>query len=218
VLVHQFDAHAWAEAWLVGRGWVRFDPTAMVAPQRIERGLEQALASGEFLAQSPLSFNRYRDMDWLNTLRLRADAMNYAWTRWVLNYRDDTQADVLRSLLGELSSLRMALFLVGGGAFALSIVAVALLGRQLLRQRPTLELRYYQRFCKRLERHGFTRPPGMAAGDFGRMVLAQRPQWREVGEVTACFEALSYRKLSPEQRKKMLARLAVLVRRLPLRC
>jgi hypothetical protein len=196
---------------------VRFDPTAMVAPQRIEGGLEQALASGEFLAQSPLSFNRYRGTDWLNTLRLRADAMNYAWTRWVLNYRDDTQADVLRSLLGELNPLRMALFLVGGGAFALSIVAAALLGRQLLRERPTPEQRYYQRFSKRLERHGFTRPPGMAAGDFGRMVLAQRPQWSEVREVTACFEALSYRELSPEQRRKVLARLAGLVRRLSLR-
>lgn len=213
VLVHQFDAHAWAEAWLAGRGWVRFDPTAMVAPQRIERGLEQALAGGEFLAQSPLSFNRYRGTGWLNTLRLRADAMNYAWTRWVLNYRDDTQADVLRSVLGELSPLRMALFLVGGGAFALSIVATALLGRQLLRERSTPELRYYQRLCKRLERHGFTRPPGMAAGDFGRMVLAQRPQWSEVEEITTCFEALSYRRLSAVQRKQVLTRLRLALRR-----
>jgi transglutaminase-like putative cysteine protease len=213
VLVHQFDAHAWAEAWLVGRGWVRFDPTAMVAPQRIEGGLEQALASGEFLAQSPLSFNRYRGTSWLNTLRLRADAMNYAWTRWVVNYRDQTQTDVLRSLLGEISPLRIALFLVGGGAAALSIVAAVLLGRQLLRERPTPEQRYYQRFCGRLERHGFVRPPGMAAGDFGRMVLAQRPQWSEVGEVTACFEALSYRRLNAAEKKQVLAKLRLALRR-----
>ncbi|HSQ10252.1 MAG TPA: DUF3488 and transglutaminase-like domain-containing protein, partial [Burkholderiaceae bacterium] len=36
--VRQADAHAWTEVWLSGRGWVRVDPTAVVAPFRIERG------------------------------------------------------------------------------------------------------------------------------------------------------------------------------------
>lgn len=207
VLVHQFDAHAWAEAWLVGRGWVRFDPTAAVAPQRIEQGVESALASGEFLAQSPLSLNRYRTLGWLNTLRLRSDELNYAWTRWVVNYRDETQADVLRGLLGEISPWRMALFLVGGGGAVLLLVAGALLGRQLLRERPPLEQRYYARFCQRLERAGFARPPGMAPGDFARSVLAERPQWTDVRDITECFEALSYRKLTVAQKRRVLSRL-----------
>ena len=34
-IVRQMDAHAWAEVWLEGRGWVRVDPTAAVAPERI---------------------------------------------------------------------------------------------------------------------------------------------------------------------------------------
>ena len=32
--VRQSDAHAWAEIWQAGRGWVRIDPTAAVAPSR----------------------------------------------------------------------------------------------------------------------------------------------------------------------------------------
>ena len=39
LLVRQSDAHAWSEIWLDDRGWVRVDPTAAVAPERIERGL-----------------------------------------------------------------------------------------------------------------------------------------------------------------------------------
>src|SRR6185503_6653336 len=46
VTVRQWDAHAWSEVWLAGRGWVRVDPTAAVAPERIERGLEAALSEG----------------------------------------------------------------------------------------------------------------------------------------------------------------------------
>ncbi|MCB2019091.1 MAG: DUF3488 domain-containing transglutaminase family protein, partial [Hydrogenophaga sp.] len=32
--VRQRDAHAWAEVWLTGQGWVRVDPTGAVAPSR----------------------------------------------------------------------------------------------------------------------------------------------------------------------------------------
>jgi transglutaminase-like putative cysteine protease len=207
VLVHQFDAHAWAEAWLPERGWVRFDPTAAVAPQRIENGLERAVSSGEFLGQSPLSVNRYRTLGWLNALRLRTDAMNYAWTRWVVNYRDDTQTAVLRNLLGEISPLRIGLLLVGGGGAMLAIVALVLLGHQFFADRLPIEQIYYQRFCRRLAQRGFERPAGMAPGDYARWVLAQQPQWRFVREITDCFEMLSYRKLSLQQRRQLLLRL-----------
>ncbi len=44
LVVRQYDAHAWTEVWLEGRGWVRFDPTAAVAPARIESGLDAALS------------------------------------------------------------------------------------------------------------------------------------------------------------------------------
>jgi hypothetical protein len=41
--VRQSDAHAWAEVWLPKRGWVRIDPTAAVAPDRVRRSLARAL-------------------------------------------------------------------------------------------------------------------------------------------------------------------------------
>jgi transglutaminase-like putative cysteine protease len=45
------DAHAWTEIWMDKRGWVRFDPTAIVAPMRIQQGAEAMFGSRtEFLA------------------------------------------------------------------------------------------------------------------------------------------------------------------------
>ncbi|MFX8813075.1 transglutaminase-like domain-containing protein, partial [Acinetobacter baumannii] len=38
MIVRQSDAHAWAEVWLTGQGWVRIDPTSAVAPERIDQG------------------------------------------------------------------------------------------------------------------------------------------------------------------------------------
>lgn len=212
VLVHQFDAHAWAEAWLPGQGWVRFDPTAAVAPQRIENGLEGAVGAGEFLAQTPLSVDRYRAVGWLNQVRLRIDAINYGWTRWVVNYRDDAQISVLRALLGEINPLRMTLLLVGGGALIILAVMVTLFGRNLFGARVPAEERYYLQFCARLARRGYPRPTGMAPGDYSRWLLQQRPQWLIVRDITACFEALHYRRLSPAQREQLLKKLKRLVR------
>ncbi|HEY3699324.1 MAG TPA: DUF3488 and DUF4129 domain-containing transglutaminase family protein [Spongiibacteraceae bacterium] len=212
VLVHQFDAHAWAEAWLPGQGWIRFDPTAAVAPQRIESGLEGAVGADEFLAQTPLSVDRYRAVGWLNRARLRIDAINYGWTRWVVNYRDDAQISVLRALLGEINPLRMTLLLVGGGALIILAVTVTLFGRNLFGTRVPAEERYYLQFCARLARRGYPRPTGMAAGDYSRWLLQQQPQWLVAREITACFEALHYRRLSPAQREQLLKELKRLVR------
>src|SRR5262245_19842682 len=44
VVVRQYDAHAWAELWLAGSGWTRVEPTAAVAPARIQSGLRDALS------------------------------------------------------------------------------------------------------------------------------------------------------------------------------
>ncbi len=43
-IVRQSNAHAWVEFWQPGDGWMRVDPTAAVAPDRIVRGAEPGAA------------------------------------------------------------------------------------------------------------------------------------------------------------------------------
>ncbi len=45
LLIRQSNAHAWTEVWLDGMGWVRVDPTAVVAPDRLTRDLDDVLAA-----------------------------------------------------------------------------------------------------------------------------------------------------------------------------
>ena len=99
VSVHQFDAHAWVEYWQEGVGWRSVDPTAAVAPERVEAGLERALAGKEeFLDKEPLSLLRYRHVGWLNQMRMRWDSLNYSWQRWVLGYQGDVQKSFFQRL------------------------------------------------------------------------------------------------------------------------
>lgn len=90
LVVRQSDAHAWAEVWLAGRGWVRVDPTAVVAPARIQSGLPRSLR-----ANDPLPALLQLDADWLRNLRYRWDAASNAWNQWVLGYNPQRQRELM---------------------------------------------------------------------------------------------------------------------------
>ena len=91
--IRQRDAHAWAEVWIPGDGWMRVDPTAAVAPDRIERGAAEAFAAVQGFGASG---------SWLGTLlqrtRFNWDAVGNAWNQWVLAYNADRQSGLLSGI------------------------------------------------------------------------------------------------------------------------
>lgn len=111
--VRQYDAHAWVEVWN-GVEWLRYDPTAAVSPDRIEWGLEQAMAAeGSFLADKILSPHRFKAVNWLNNLRLEWENLNYQWSRWVLSYDSKRQSEVLKKWL-SIHQYEEALYFIAG--------------------------------------------------------------------------------------------------------
>ena len=125
LLVHQYDAHAWVEYWQPGAGWVRADPTAAVAPHRIESGsLRESLQQQE-LEDSPFSALSARNLPGMERLRLLVDYMDYLWLKNVVTYNRDSQYRFLRNLMGEVTPQRIALALaVCGGLVVLGIALV----------------------------------------------------------------------------------------------
>ena len=92
-IVRQSSAHAWAEYWAQGVGWVRADPTAAVAPERVERGRRLAPAAG-------LVADALGGVSPALLARLRAgwEALDNRWNQWVLNYSRGQQFDALKRL------------------------------------------------------------------------------------------------------------------------
>lgn len=128
LVVRQSDAHAWSEVWLDGRGWVRIDPTAAIAPQRVERGLESALAESEAVPGRTL-----RRTPWLYQLRQNWDAVNTYWKSRIVNFDSDDQRAVMNSLgvtNADWRSLGLALLIAFVGFF------VGMMGWLAWRYRP----------------------------------------------------------------------------------
>ena len=90
-VVRQSNAHAWAEYWNPGRGWVRADPTAAVSPARIERGLAIRPASG-FVGTAINSLSP----GMLDRLRAWRETMDNRWKELVLGYNRNAQFDLLK--------------------------------------------------------------------------------------------------------------------------
>ncbi|MDP2506743.1 DUF3488 and transglutaminase-like domain-containing protein [Oceanobacter sp. 3_MG-2023] len=123
--VRQYDAHAWAEIWLEGTGWVRVDPTAVVAPDRIQFGLEQALQEeGSFMEDKLLSPGRIRQIPWLNRLRMELESVNYLWHRWVLSYDNERQKNLLSNILKKTDYQQLLIWLVGAVGLVFLVITL----------------------------------------------------------------------------------------------
>jgi transglutaminase-like putative cysteine protease len=208
VIVHQFDAHAWAEVWLEGEGWRRVDPTAAVSPDRIEWGLEQAMQTeGSFLSGSPLSPLRFRNILWFNQIRLRYDALVYTWQRFVLGYDRDNQYDFLNQLLGEVSTTRFLQLLGFSWLVVMLPLAWRLLRPRERRPRSAAD-GHYLKFCRKLGRIELRRLAGEGPRRFAERVAPRLPsQAGRIWRITNLYEQLSYAAKS-EDRQAALAALA----------
>jgi transglutaminase-like putative cysteine protease len=92
-VVRQSNAHAWAEYWNPERGWVRADPTAAVAPDRIERGRAIQPTPG-FVGNAIDSLSP----GMLERLRTWRETMDNRWKEWVLGYNRNAQFDLLKKI------------------------------------------------------------------------------------------------------------------------
>lgn len=173
--VHQFDAHAWLEYWVADRGWVSVDPTFQVAPERIQQGLEQALADERsFLEGSPMSLMRYRDIRWLNSLRHGWDNVNYGWQRWVLSYQGERQREILQGLFGPLDWRKLGVAMVA--VVFLIMTLLVLLSAKPWRYERDLQQRQFGRFERLLARHGVVRLKGEGARAFVMRAAQRLPE------------------------------------------
>jgi transglutaminase-like putative cysteine protease len=152
LVVRQSDAHAWAEVWLAGRGWVRVDPTAAVAPERVEKSLSSVLPRRALGGLITLDVGRSA---WLSSLRFNWDAITNRWNQWVLSYTLDKQQSLLRALGFKDPDWRTLMALLSvAGSIVFAAIAIPLLRN---RQKPDPVNVCYRALCDAMARCGLPR-------------------------------------------------------------
>jgi transglutaminase-like putative cysteine protease len=188
--VRQSDAHAWAEVWLAGRGWVRIDPTSVVAPVRIEQGQRELARQA---GAGPL-FSIGADALWVRAvrrMRLNWEALENSWNQWVISYSAQRQMFLLERLGFDPDWRVLGVLL----ALAVSIVVTALAVlslRHRVRRDPLAELE--KDFRARLERGGVQCAPADGLRALGRRLaseLAPASQ-AEGAAILAALERMRY--------------------------
>lgn len=146
-VVRQSDAHAWAEVWHEGRGWVRVDPTSAVAPGRT--GAFQRLSAPQGVVAQTLG-----NISPGLVLQLRAtwEAVNNSWNQWVLNYTQSKQLNLLKDIGFQSPSWQDLTYVLLGIIVLASLVGTAWTLWDHTQHDPWLRL--LQRARKRLARAG----------------------------------------------------------------
>ncbi|HEY5624717.1 MAG TPA: DUF3488 and transglutaminase-like domain-containing protein, partial [Gammaproteobacteria bacterium] len=189
-IIYQSNAHAWTEVWLEDEGWIRVDPTAAVAPDRISSGLYGSALSGQRAAGGA-----FRNIPWLRDLALAWDAANTYWNDWVLGYGPEIQRALMESLgiarphWAKLIAIGVALLVVFLGGLMLYL---AWIYRSARRTDPAS--RHFRKFCRKLAHANIPpRRPCEGPADFGRRAAASMPSASaDIGEITDAYLRARY--------------------------
>jgi hypothetical protein len=169
-IIRQSDAHAWAEVWLAGQGWVRVDPTAAIAPERVQKSVAQSVknnAAMPFMARNP--------PQWLSKLRFNWDAAANQWNQWVLGYDTERQFDFLTRLgMEEVTWQTMASRLGAGIALFIGIFTLWMMRHVFGKKTDPIQA-HWLALCATFAQIGLPRADHESASDYAKRIAQARP-------------------------------------------
>ena len=172
-IVRQSDAHSWTEVWLDDRGWTRVDPTGVVAPERLSRGILDILPNA---VSAPARF--VWSQPWLAALLQRWDALNTTWNDRVIKFNYSDQLRLLERLGFQSPGAQQLGWAFGAGLVGWMLWIAWHVGRGAPRSRPDKLARAYIALCNKLGRAGITRESHQGPLTLASEVSKHRPDLR----------------------------------------
>lgn len=184
ITVRQSEAHAWVEIHDPVDGWIRVDPTASVAPERVEYPIDYESS----MSRDGLVLFRDVNVRGLRRLALELewfrDSIRANWNRWFTSFDHDRQKELLKSLGLDGLDLRivsMAAFL--GGLGLLTLVSLWLFRNERRPIDPAQRL--FRQFQRRLSRQGIRTDATEGPRDYADRAARHLPQHAEVIQAVA---------------------------------
>ena len=167
-LLKQKDAHAWDEIWLAGRGWVRVDPTAAIAPDNILDTLDDLQARQRAGLAGPADAVLGQMFD-------TGDFLRRQWNSLVLGFDALRQQSLLKPIgIDQAQAWQLVAAFGAGSALALGVTLWVLLRQHRDRSHPVM--RGWRRLTRRLGRAGWPKRRDEPPLAYARRVAAGFPE------------------------------------------
>jgi transglutaminase-like putative cysteine protease len=199
ILVRQSNAHAWNEVWIEGQGWFRVDATTVIAPQRLDLGIEAVRQAEEQGVRVPgTNFELFKpgwQPEWARqgwkVVQQRWDWLNEQWDEMVMGYDQESQMELAEKLGFSKQGLpALAAIMVAGLVLSLSILFLLM-----RKPRPPEDeaVKLYRVLCKKLARQGVPRHPWEGPHAYARRASEIFPAAsREVTQLGDLYADLRY--------------------------
>ncbi|MGR9014306.1 MAG: transglutaminase TgpA family protein [Gammaproteobacteria bacterium] len=201
--IRQANAHAWAEVWLKGKGWIRVDPTTAIAPDRVEQdvNIKRQVETG-MVSLTPTNMHQWGDQFGLKQAEQLWHSLDYHWQRWIIGFGGENQS-LLLSTIGIGSLVEAVFWVLASIGLVLLILAAWLLKPRCKPEDPSLKL--YRQFCRKMAKAGVVIRLGEGANDFAIRAKTQRPEIGDfIDEITQLFIRLRYQRFPSESDLKLL--------------
>ena len=193
--VRNSDAHAWSEVWFKNKGWVRFDPTAAIAPMRIERNLEAALSPSE---RRP--FHMMINIGFIEDALFYWDAVDNQWNEWVIGYDEEIQKDLLESITRKKIKLSDIILMLVISLTVMTFILSVFIFKPWKKQKLDPVVKTYNNFCKKLASRGIYREGHEGPLDFSKRAINILPKNKSSIElITHLYTKLRYESSNNEK-------------------
>jgi hypothetical protein len=174
--------------WIEGQGWARVDPTAVVAPERLQRGVFDMLAES-----LPASSAFLHNSAWLNRLSQLWDGAGQWWQEHVVEFNLRAQLNLLEKLgIDAPDWQHLAWGLTIGLVSWIAWVSLSL-RRSVARRKPDRIGRAWLRATRKLARIAPPRAANEGPLDYARRIGALRPELAaSVGELATRYAQLRF--------------------------
>ena len=200
MIVRQSEAHAWAEVYLQGQ-WVRVDPTAAVAPSRVNLGLAEALPN-----DSRVPMLAKAGSGWIKRASLRWDSINHGWQRMIVNFNDDTQSRFWKNIGmpdPKLWQLMVILMLL-----ATSWCLWVLRPTKLSALSLTEDEKTFRVYCRYLNDADIKRAAHETCAQLTEKAIQQLPEHKDlIGRIGTSLDKLRFEQTSKKQKQMLRTQL-----------
>lgn len=211
-IVRQSEAHAWTELWIEGKGWVRFDPTAIIAPNRLEEDVANSLSNPE----EQLDFKNSKKAP-LFVIKIKnvAEWANNAWNNWFLGYDNKKQANIFKK--AGINNKQELFSLLGLVIFGSMLIMTAVFLFKFKEKEKDLSVVQWNKLKRKLLKFDIVQKTGESSKMFIERIVSQIKHEKTIQELRD-FENMyeMYRYSNQSDKNKLLLQMSKILNTLTL--